>query len=166
MPAVLHLDADNHVLALEDIGGAGDFTSVYSGAALPGSAIGALLEWLERLAAVPIGADGRAILANRAMRALNHEHMFRFPLVETNGLDLDGITPGLHEAASELTGNRVYCDAVAALGDRYLADGSTLVHGDYFPGSWLKAADGVASSIRSSAFWARPSSTAASLPRT
>ena len=143
MPAVLHLDRGNHVLVLEDIGDAGDFTSVYSDAAIPGSAIGALLEWLEGLAAVPIRADGRAILANRAMRALNHEHMFRFPLMETNGLDLDAITPGLRREASELAANRVYCDAVAALGDRYLADGDTLVHGDYFPGSWLKSRGGV-----------------------
>ena len=143
MPAVLHLDRDNHVLVLEDIGDAGDFTSIYRDSAIPGSAIGALLEWLERLAALSIPADGRAILANRAMRALNHEHMFRFPLVETNGLDLDGITPGLRREASDLAANRVYCDAVAVLGDRYLADGGTLVHGDYFPGSWLKSAGGV-----------------------
>src|SRR5437763_205563 len=29
MPAVLHVDADNHVLVLEDVGSAGDFTSIY-----------------------------------------------------------------------------------------------------------------------------------------
>jgi 5-methylthioribose kinase len=143
MPAVLHLDRDNHVLVIEDIGDAGDFTSIYSDAAIPRSAIGALLEWLERLASVPILADSRAILANRAMRTLNHEHIFHFPLVAANGLDLDGITPGLRREASELAADHVYCDAVAALGDRYLGDGDTLVHGDYFPGSWLKDGDGV-----------------------
>jgi 5-methylthioribose kinase len=77
------------------------------------------------------------------MRALNHEHIFDFPLREQNGLDLDGITPGLRTAADELARDRRYCDAVAALGRRYLADGASLVHGDYFPGSWLKAHDGV-----------------------
>jgi 5-methylthioribose kinase len=143
MPAVLSLDADNHVLALEDIGGAGDFTPIYGGETLPGATLAGLLEWLERLASVTVRADQRGTFANRAMRALNHEHMFRFPLAPGNGLDLDGTTPGLHEAARELVDDRVYCDAVAAMGCRYLADGSTLVHGDYFPGSWLKAADGV-----------------------
>jgi len=143
MPAVLHLDRANHVLVLEDVGDAGDFTSIYADAAIPASALDALLEWLERLAEVPIPADGRAILANRAMRALNHEHIFHFPLVEANGLDLDGITPGLGREASTLAADRVYCDAVAALGHRYLADGQTLVHGDYFPGSWLKDGHGV-----------------------
>jgi 5-methylthioribose kinase len=143
MPAVLHVDRSHHVLALEDVGDAGDFTSIYTDALIPEAVVGALLQWLERLAAVPISADSRAILANGAMRTLNHEHIFHFPLVAANGLDLDGITPGLRQEANQLAANRVYCDAVAALGDRYLADGDTLVHGDYFPGSWLKDGDGV-----------------------
>jgi 5-methylthioribose kinase len=143
MPAVLHVDADNHVLVLEDVGGAGDFTSIYGGAAMPSEALAILFGWLERLAAMTVPVNRRDIFANRAMRALNHEHMFRFPLAADNGLDLDGITPGLAVAARELAGDRPYADAVAALGRRYLADGPTLVHGDYFPGSWLKGADGV-----------------------
>jgi 5-methylthioribose kinase len=139
MPAVLDVDAENHVLALEDVGRGGDFTTVYADAAIPAATVAALLEWLERLATVAVAADRRALFANRAMRSLNHEHMFRFPLLEANGLDLDAITPGLKDAARELSADRAYCDAVATLGHRYLADGVTLVHGDYFPGSWLNA---------------------------
>jgi 5-methylthioribose kinase len=33
---------------------------------------------------------------------------------------------------------------VGALGSRYLADGSSLVHGDYFPGSWVRTGHGIA----------------------
>ena len=36
------------------------------------------------------------------MRALNHEHLFSFPLRDDNGFDLDGITPGLRMAAREM----------------------------------------------------------------
>ena len=143
MPAVLNLDAGNHVLVLEDVGSGGDFTSIYAGAALPAVTLGDLLEWLEHLASVPVSAQDRVIFANRAMRALNHEHMFRLPLASDNGLNLDGITPGLQEAARERAGDRPYCDAVSALGRQYLSDGRRLVHGDYFPGSWLNAAGGV-----------------------
>jgi 5-methylthioribose kinase len=143
MPAVLHVDRDNHVLVLEDVGGAGDFTSIYADGRMSASAVDALLEWLEDLAGVTAPVEAGGIFANRPMRALNHEHMFRFPLLDANGLDLDGITPGLREAAADLRRDRTYYDAVAALGNRYLADGRTLVHGDYFPGSWLKAPDGV-----------------------
>ena len=63
------------------------------------------------------------MFANRAMRALNHEHMFLFPLRDGNGLDLDAITPGLADAARELAPIAPIVDAVAALGERYLADG-------------------------------------------
>ena len=143
MPAVLHLDTRNHVLVLEDVGGAGDFTSIYADAIMPTGTLAALLEWLGRLASISVPAESRAVFANPAMRALNHEHIFRFPLLDDNGLDLDAITPGLGNVARELAGDRAYGDAVAALGQRYLADGGTLVHGDYFPGSWLKAGDGV-----------------------
>jgi 5-methylthioribose kinase len=66
-----------------------------------------------------------------------------FPLRDSNGLDLDGITAGLAEEARSLAADRAYVDAVAVLGQEYLCDGVALVHGDYFPGSWLKAADGL-----------------------
>ena len=69
------------------------------------------------------------------MPALNHEHIFRLPLDPGNGLDLDAITPGLKRAAENLAVDARYTDEVAALGEIYLEDRDTLVHGDYFPGS-------------------------------
>jgi 5-methylthioribose kinase len=142
MPSVIDFDADNRVLVLEDIRGR-DCTSIYAGEGMSMAAIGALLDWLAHLAQVAVPADRRAELSNRAMRVLNHEHIFTFPLRDGNGLDLDAITPGLQDAAAELTQDRAYCDAVAALGNRYRADGAALVHGDYFPGSWLQSAEDV-----------------------
>jgi 5-methylthioribose kinase len=143
MPAVLAVDADNHILVLEDVGSAGDFTSIYAGGSMPAAALSQLIEWLGWLGEMPPGADARDTFANRSMRALNHEHIFCLPLRDANGLDLDSITPGLGAAAREVAGDRSYVDAVAVLGRRYLADGQTLVHGDYFPGSWLRSGDGV-----------------------
>ena len=143
MPRVLDLDRPNHVLVLEDVGSAGDFTSMYADGVIPVSVVGALLEWLEQLDAISIPAARREVFANRAMRALNHKHMFDLPLRKGNGLDLDAITPGLGDAARDLIADRGYGAVVAGLGQRYLSDGTSLVHGDYFPGSWLKSADGV-----------------------
>jgi 5-methylthioribose kinase len=77
------------------------------------------------------------------MRALNHEHIFRLPLDPDNGLDLDGFTPGLSAAGARLQGDEDYVSTVTALGEEYLSDGDCLVHGDYFPGSWLSTASGV-----------------------
>lgn len=143
MPAVLDVDPDKHILVMEDVGSAGDFTFIYRGEAMPERALAELLDWLEGLSALPPVTTRRDLFANRAMRALNHEHMFSLPLRVDNGLDLDGITPGLGSAARELAGDQLYVDAAAALGRRYLADGETLVHGDYFPGSWLRTGDDV-----------------------
>src|SRR3954471_450338 len=142
MPALLHVDGADHILVLEDVGREGDFTTMYADSAMPSPVLGALLDWLRDLARVPFPDAARAALANRAMRALNHEHIFVFPLREANGHDLDAITPGLAAAARELARDEAYRDAVHAVGDRYLADGRALVHGDFFPGSWLKDAGG------------------------
>jgi 5-methylthioribose kinase len=143
MPRVLHVDAGNHVLVLEDIGTGGDWTSIYDGDDLPAAALAALLEWLDALGRVTMARTERSTFENRAMRALNHEHIFDFPLRASNGLDLDAITPGLGGAAQMLIADRAYVEIVTALGHRYLADGPALVHGDYFPGSWLRASGAI-----------------------
>lgn len=142
MPSLFHVDAHNHVLLLEDVGAGGDFTSIYGDGAMTSASLATLLDWLQQLSRISVPADARAVFSNRAMRALNHEHMFVFPLRDSNGLDLDGITAGLAEEARLLATDRAYVDAVSELGLEYLSDGVTLVHGDYFPGSWLKAEDG------------------------
>jgi 5-methylthioribose kinase len=143
MPQLLYVDEDNHVLVLEDLGTVGDFTGVYAGGLLDDRDLQELLHWLSSLDTARPPADGPGILANRAMRRLNHEHIFSLPLREQNGLDLDRITEGLTRAAEPLKSDRDYVWRVAELGEVYLADGGGLVHGDYFPGSWMHSADGV-----------------------
>jgi 5-methylthioribose kinase len=144
MPGLLHADAENHVLVLEDLGDAGDFTSMYRGERLPDDDGAALADYLVRLRRVEAPAHMRHLLRNREMRALNHEHIFQVPLAVANGLALDGITPGLQAAADALKGEQAFVARVTELGARYLADGPALVHGDYFPGSWVKTGRGVA----------------------
>ena len=140
MPRLLAYDAASHTLMLEDLGEAADCTFLYDGGVLAASELDTLIGYLDALAGVH--ADPREF-SNRAMRQLNHEHIFRFPLDPQNGLDLDAITPGLRDAAAELQHDSAYKSRVAALGEIYLADGGTLVHGDYFPGSWLRTSQGL-----------------------
>jgi 5-methylthioribose kinase len=138
MPALIHVDRDARVLVLEDLGDGGDFTSMYIGVRLSQRECDTLVDYLARLRHIVVPADRRGVLANRDMRALNHEHIFRFPLAESNGLALDQITPGLQAAADEIKRDSAFVTRVHALGSRYLADGTALVHGDYFPGSWVR----------------------------
>jgi 5-methylthioribose kinase len=144
MPRLIDADPAARTLVLEDVGEYGDYTSIYAGAEVTAAECAALTGYLHRLHRCGVPAAQRPLFANRDMRALNHVHIFRFPLREANGLALDGITPGLQALADDLKRDRPYVDRVAALGDRYLADGSALVHGDFFPGSWLQTLRGVA----------------------
>jgi 5-methylthioribose kinase len=141
MPALLGEDRDSAVLVLSDLGEAKDFTGLYRGESLSKDQLEFLLSYLASLHRISFGND--TVFANREMRALNHEHIFRLPLAPENGIDLDRITPGLGEAARELIADRAYVSRVRELGALYLADGESLLHGDFFPGSWLRTPEGI-----------------------
>jgi 5-methylthioribose kinase len=143
MPALLHSDAEARVLMLEDLVGARDLTPLYRGDALRESEIDALGDYLRRLHRGTAGSTDLSQLTNREMRALNHEHVFRVPLADDNGLDLEGLAPGLADAARKLSRDDRYRQLVAETGTRYLRDGDCLLHGDYFPGSWLRTRGGL-----------------------
>ena len=140
MPRLLGFCPHSHLLCLEDLGPAADFMPCYSAPpTLQESDCLPLVAYLRNLHSLPAPA-----IPNRAMRALNHEHQYRFPLLPDNGLQLDSITPGLAALAAELIDNPAYVAAVTAVGERYLADGPALLHGDFFPGSWLHTPSSVA----------------------
>jgi 5-methylthioribose kinase len=149
LPAVYGFDAANRLLALEDLGAAADFTEIYrsDGDArrtdIDGRHTAALLDWLGMLHGQHVGAADRPILENRAMRALNHAHIFDIPLRADNGVDLDAMTPGLAALARRYHDDAPLRQHVTALGAIYLGDAphastAALLHGDYYPGSWLR----------------------------
>ena len=143
MPQLLCADPEARVLVLEDLVDARDLTSLYRGDSLTGAETDALADYLLRLHGGTTRSAKLAQLANREMRSLNHEHIFRIPLADDNGLDLDAFAPGLAAAAAELRRDARYRKLVEKTGARYLSDGDCLVHGDYFPGSWLRTRDGL-----------------------
>ena len=147
MPRLLWTDDDARMLALEDLGQASDFFPLYAGGmALDDATLSALLAYLSALhRATPPPAE-RASFVNADMRALNHEHIFALPLREDNGLPLDEYTrtPGLSVIAKSLKFDAPYCRAIAELGEHYLhGEGKSLLHGDFFPGSFLQTKHGV-----------------------
>ena len=145
MPLLLGADPGSRLLLLEDLGEAQDLTPLYRGGRLSPQRLDGLVDYLVALHALAnAGADElRSVFANREVRALNHDHIFRIPLARDNGLDLDGLTPGLAAAAERLKVDRRYVKRVTEFGRVYLADGDQLVHGDYYPGSWLGTESGV-----------------------
>lgn len=143
MPALLAFDAENRVALFEDLGESRDLTEIYAERELDRETLDQLWAWLSALHGLELDPEATPILRNRAMRELNHAHIFEIPLAADNELDLDAITPGLAELAAGLAGDADYCAAVRSFGERYLVDGPTLLHGDYYPGSWLAHPKGV-----------------------
>jgi len=137
LPRVLESDPRARVLLMEDIPDAKDCTSLYSGDRLDSHEIRALASFLRELHRATRGSPEPA-LANPEMRALNHAHIFLVPMDPGNGVDLESLAPGLLDSADSLRRDVRYREALAESADHYLRDGPVLLHGDYFPGSWLR----------------------------
>lgn len=143
-PNVIGLDKENNVMIMDDLGAGSDFTRIYrKGENLD-------IADLEKIVAFAVDLHSSFTevkvtnpIRNRKMRALNHAHIFVIPYLEDNGIDLDEILPGLADVAKPFKSDRALKAAVKEVGERYLADGPALLHGDYFPGSWLRTSDGI-----------------------
>ncbi len=143
MPRIIASDETARVLLLEDLGEAADFTHLYRGKLVDEDHLRRLAMYLRRLHDVTSQDTPGAVLRNREMRALNHAHIFEVPLDARNGIDLDKYELWLGDHAAELRADTEFRRAVASLGERYLEDGPSLLHGDFFPGSWLRVGDDV-----------------------
>lgn len=143
-PAVLGFDPENYTLLLEDLGEGADYTFLYqTGQHLSDNEIQALVNLLSTLHQVEVPAEDRQHFDNQAMKKLNHEHIFVFPYAVENGFDLDEIQPGLQSLAVPYKQDESLKNMISHLGDIYLQNHDTLLHGDYYPGSWLKVDDGL-----------------------
>lgn len=143
-PQLLATDPDNYIIKIEDLGNGADFSHIYQkGKDLSRSHLESLLHFLQRLHQGEFAQAATAYPKNQALKALNHEHIFSFPYRPDNGMDLNAIQQGLHELALPIYEDKVLRATITALGERYLGEGPHLIHGDYYPGSWLNVAGGV-----------------------
>src|SRR5262245_43466444 len=142
MPRLLAAAGDARVLLLEDLERAHDLTATYAGSPLEPEEIDSLALILRALHD-GTAADPPRPSFNRAMRELNHLHCFVVPLDPANGLPLDRFEPGLTGTAATLAADAALRAVVDDLGARYLRAGGPLLHGDWFPGSWLRTAAGL-----------------------
>ncbi len=140
MPALLGIDAEHRVLAIADCVGFTDVTGVYEGASLDSAVLDGLLAYLAALHRLPVSDPAALPFANDPMRTLNHAYIFALPLVcdAATAARLERLTPGLSRQAARVAADAAFADAVGRLGDLYLHGAPrALLHGDFFPGSWL-----------------------------
>lgn len=139
-PKVLYFDKEEHILITADLGKSSDFSGIYSGEkALQVDQINELTTFLNRLHDLKVDE----FPTNLEMRKLNHEHIFKFPFQEKNGFDLDSIQEGLQEISLIYKSDQKLKIKLETLGNRYLSSGKTLIHGDFYPGSWLDTPSGI-----------------------
>lgn len=137
MPTFNWVDEESRILCLEDVGTLGDCSSLYSGIPLSRCQQQQVYQFLSLL------HTARSRLVNLEMRQLNHFHIFVFPFQMDNSFDLDRLTPGLQKLADSIERNDRLRERIDELGQVYLSEGEYLVHGDYFPGSWLRTKHGL-----------------------
>jgi len=148
-PALLNIDKTSYIMVLEDLGKARDYTFLYANdlnegnlhvnndlTAVEASQLGQLLASINAI-------QPEKPIENSEMKVLNHAHIFDIPLHIDNGLNLDDITDGLDAAAKILKQDSGYKKRVEEIGNLYLQTGSALLHGDFYPGSWLQCDDGI-----------------------
>jgi 5-methylthioribose kinase len=74
---------------------------------------------------------------NITLRELNHQHIFVLPFLLDNGFSLDNIQEGLEKVSLPYKKDGTLKDRINLVGQKYLDKGNTLIHGDYYPGSWM-----------------------------
>lgn len=143
-PKIWHVDKEHNILIMEDFGHAQDFSFLYhKDGTIPDSDLKEIMEFAATLHSTMKSGTAEYLITNRSMRKLNHEHIYVYPFITDNGFDLDNVCNGLKKVALAYQTDDHLKATMAELGQKYLSDGKVLLHGDYFPGSWLKSKDGI-----------------------
>lgn len=142
-PKIYGFDELSGIIILEDLGPASDFNAIYQkGNNLTEQELQELLKIMTLLHSSYNTDTTKERIFNRSMRKLNHEHLFVFPLMEDNGFNLDTVQGGLQGLAMSFKTDPHFKKRVLELGELYLEDGEYLLHGDFYPGSWLRTEEG------------------------
>lgn len=141
---LIGFDAINHILAVQDLGEGADFTFVYRKEHfLEDKTLEQATIFLSILHNLEFDAETtRQFPSNLTLRKLNHQHLFVYPFMEDNGFNLDTIQLGLQAISLTYKTDSLLKNKLQTLGDLYLSTGNTLLHGDYYPGSWLNRTAG------------------------
>lgn len=144
MPALLGIDKENNIIVLQDLGTASDFTNLYQpNKKIEIEEIKTIVEFLTELHKSFKNIENDDSFANCEMRALNHEHIFKYPFMVENGFNLDTVQEGLQNESMTYKLDVSLKEIIEKLGEIYLDDGNYLLHGDYYFGSFLRTNNGV-----------------------
>lgn len=136
-PKILKYVPINHLLFMEDLGNCEDLTSVYKSGEVSPELIQKLTAGLQHIHQQVIPKE---YPKNRILRELNHQHIFILPF-KNNDFSLDNIQEGLEALAKPFKNDKVLNNKIDRAGKVYMQNGDTLLHGDYYPGSWMRVGE-------------------------
>tara|TARA_B100001057_G_scaffold501240_1_gene622361 strand:+ start:7996 stop:8964 length:969 start_codon:yes stop_codon:yes gene_type:complete len=134
IPNIISYQKNDFFMILEDVGKS-DFLNIYTSKNIDIKTIEILFEILNNIHSCKVVFD---YPSNHKLKELNHQHMFVLPFNRDNGFDLNSIQYGLKELADDFIDDERLKIKALSIGDRYLRTGKTLLHGDFYPGSWMK----------------------------
>ncbi|MBU2939531.1 phosphotransferase [Lacinutrix sp. C3R15] len=133
-PKVLKYNAENHLLILEDLGACEDMTYLYNTRTLETKQLELLVQIVANIHNAKAPKD---YPENKELRLLNYQHIFELPFIENNGFSLNEIQAGLETLSLPYKKDAVLKQKIKEIGSQYLSEGTTLIHGDFYPGSWM-----------------------------
>lgn len=140
-PRVIAFDKNENALYMNDLGEGKDYEDVYALKKISEDDLIVLAKYLSDLHKLDISG---ASFTNQDMRELNYNYIFKLPYdKDDNSIDLDTITMGLNQILIKLKKEKEVIDKIHSLGDRYLYEKKCLIHGDFYPRSWLKTDSGI-----------------------
>lgn len=134
-PNILNYIAADNILILEDLGDCEDLTSLYQDQIVSTDLMSHLIMGLHHIHSRPVP---KQYPKNTSLRELNHQHIFVLPFVKNNSFSLNSVHNGLETLAVPFKKNKILKKKITETGELYLKQGDTLLHGDYYPGSWMK----------------------------
>lgn len=138
LPEIIAFDPAEHLIMMSDLGQGDDMTILYSERTCSTQSLSLLVKILNRLHQIKPPSH---YPENKELRSLNHQHVFVLPFIMDNGFDLDGVQMGLQELSTPYKKDFPLKTVIEELGKLYMSQGATLLHGDYYPGSWMKTSD-------------------------
>ncbi len=139
-PKIIAFDETDNIMMMEYISDAVDMVALYREQVVSDNELDALVKIIKTIHHC---RPKSTFPENMLLRELNHQHIFVLPFLENNGFQLDVIQDGLEGISLRYKKDKDLARVVKNIGRRYLSKGEFLLHGDYYPGSWMRAAKGL-----------------------
>jgi 5-methylthioribose kinase len=143
-PTILGFDEQNLIAYMTDLGSGQDYETLYDlkSPRLAAETREQLVHYLKNLHS--LDTSNNPSFKNTEMRRLNADYIFKLPFDAKNtAINLDDITDGLQAEALKFKNNKEIRRMSQELEKSYWQDTTTLIHGDYYPRSWLETDKGL-----------------------